>query len=65
MADFVGLAPFLRASLSGVRHELIMVHPDRERSVLVAMAPRLMQSDVDHAAAVLGLKEVAPQILRT
>lgn len=65
VADFLGLAPYLRASLSGVRHELIMVHPDRERSVLVAMAPRLMQSDVNQVAAALGLKEVAPQILRT
>ncbi|MBY0226980.1 MAG: hypothetical protein K2Q28_14345 [Hyphomicrobium sp.] len=65
VADFLGLAPYLRASLSGVRHELILVHPDRERSVLVAMAPRLMQLDVDHVAAALGLKEVSPQILRT
>jgi hypothetical protein len=29
------------------------------------MAPRLMQSDVNQVAAALGLKEVAPQILRT
>lgn len=64
VSDFLGLAPYLRASLSGVRHELIMVHPDRERSVLLAIAPRLMQSDVDHVAATLGLKEIAPQILR-
>jgi hypothetical protein len=65
VADFLGLAPYLRASLSGVRHELILVHPDRERSVLVAMAPRLTQLDVDQVAAALGLKEVSPQILRT
>lgn len=64
VADFLGLAPYLRASLSGVRHELILVHPDRERSVLIAMAPRLMQSEVDLAAASLGLRELAPQALR-
>lgn len=64
LADFLGVAPYLRASLSGVRHELILVHPDRERSVLLSMAPRLMQSEVDQVATALGLKELAPQILR-
>lgn len=64
LAEFVGLAPYLRASLSGVRHELILVHPERQKSILVAMAPRLLQSDVDHIVAALGLEELAPQALR-
>lgn len=64
ISSFLGLAPFLRASVAGVRHELILVHPNRERSLLVAMAPRLMQSEVDQVASTLGLKELAPQALR-
>lgn len=61
---FHGLAPYLRASLSGVRHELILIHPDRRRSLLVAMAPRLLQSDVDRIAAVFRLRVLAPQAFR-
>lgn len=64
LGEFVGVAPYLRASLSGVRHELIMVHPERERSLTVALAPRLMQSEVDHIAALLKLAELPPQALR-
>lgn len=64
LSDFAGVAPYLRATLSGVRHELILVHPDRERSVTIAMAPRLLQSEVDQAVAALGLRELPPQILR-
>jgi hypothetical protein len=64
LSDFLGVAPYLRASLSGVRHELILVHPQRARSVMIAMAPRLMQSDVDQVVSALGLKELAPQMLR-
>lgn len=64
LSEFVGVAPFLRASLSGVRHELVLVHPDRARSLLIAMAPRLMQSEVDQVSRALGLPELAPQILR-
>ncbi len=64
LTNFLGLAPYLRASLSGVRHELILIHPDRRHSLLVAMAPRLLQSDVDQIAAFFQLHELAPQTLR-
>jgi hypothetical protein len=64
LETFLGLAPYLRASLSGVRHELILVHPDRRRSLLIAMAPRLLQSDVDQIAAFFHLRELAPQAFR-
>ncbi|MBA4132834.1 MAG: hypothetical protein C0519_15595 [Hyphomicrobium sp.] len=64
MTEFLGIAPYLRASLSGVRHELVLVHPDRSRSLLIAMAPRLMQSELDQVASALGLPELAPQMLR-
>ena len=35
LSDFIGLAHHVRASLSGSRHELILVHEDAEKSLLV------------------------------
>lgn len=64
VSEFLGVAPFLRASLSGVRHELVLVHPDRARSLMIAMAPRLMQSEVDHVSDALGLPELPPGMLQ-
>jgi hypothetical protein len=61
LPEFLGIAPFLRAKHSGVRHELILVHPDRQRSLLIAMAPRLMQSDVDPVLSALGVRELPPR----
>lgn len=56
--NFTGIAHHIRTSLSGVRHELVLVHPRRERSVLLAIAPRLAQPDVDHMCALLLCPEV-------
>jgi hypothetical protein len=64
LGEFIGVAPYLRASLSGVRHELVLVHPDRSRSVLIALADRLQQSEVDRIARVLGRPELSPSAVR-
>lgn len=58
LSAYSGIAHNVRASLSGVRHELVLVHPDRERSVLVAMAPRLTQAEIDAVTRAFGLTEV-------
>ncbi|MEW5963844.1 MAG: hypothetical protein AB1749_09820 [Pseudomonadota bacterium] len=63
LAEFIGLAHHVRSTLSGARHELILVHPDRNRSLLVRIAPRLSRSEVAAAAAALGLPEVEPGAL--
>lgn len=63
LASFTGVAHHVRASLSGTRHELILVHPQREKSVLLCVAPRTSQSEVDRVAALLGHKQVAPSEL--
>lgn len=57
---FSGLTHHVRASLSGTRHELILVHPDREKSVLLAVADRMTQGEVDRVAALLEQKEIPP-----
>ena len=58
LADFRGVAHHVRATLSGVRHELILVHPKRERSVLLHSADAIAQSTIDRAAALLSLQQV-------
>jgi hypothetical protein len=63
LASYSGVAHHVRASLSGTRHELILVHPDREKSVLLSVAPRTSQSEVDRVAAVLGQREIPPSEL--
>jgi hypothetical protein len=63
LASFTGVAHHVRASLSGTRHELILVHPTRAMSVLLSVAPRTSQSEVDRVATLLGHKEVPPSEL--
>jgi hypothetical protein len=58
LASYLGVAHGIRTSLSIVRHELTLVHPDPDRSVLLAVANRLTQDDVDRAANFLGLAEI-------
>lgn len=63
LADYIGLSHHIRATLSGARHELILVHPQPDRSLLVHIAPRLTRSEVAAAAAALGVAEVDPRAL--
>jgi len=60
---FTGVAHHVRASLSGTRHELILVHPEREKSLLLSLAPRMGQSEVDRVALLLGCTEIPPSEL--
>jgi hypothetical protein len=63
LSSFTGVAHHVRASLSGTRHELILVHPTRAMSVLLSVAPRTSQSEVDRVATLLGHKEIPPSEL--
>jgi hypothetical protein len=63
LASFSGIAHHVRASLSGTRHELILVHPDRDKSVLLSLAPKVAQPEVDRVAALLGHKEISAGVL--
>ena len=58
LAAYAGVAHHIRASLSGVRHELLLVHPDPDRTVLVALAPRLSQVEIDTLCRLLGRAEI-------
>lgn len=60
---FTGITHHVRASLSGTRHELILVHPEREKSVLVAVCNRMLQEDIDRVATLLGQPVIPPNEL--
>ena len=63
LSEFTGIAHNVRTSLSGVRHELVLVHPRRSQSVLLAIAPRFSQTDIDHVCALLVCPEISPKEL--
>ncbi|MFM9847445.1 MAG: hypothetical protein ACKVP3_09815 [Hyphomicrobiaceae bacterium] len=58
-----GVAHTVRSSLSGVRHEMILVHADPRRHVLLAAAPSMPQSLLTRTASLLNLPEVAARDL--
>jgi hypothetical protein len=64
LAEFRGLAHVVRATrTSGVRHELVLVHRDRRRTVRVHVAERISQATIDAAAQLLRLPQVPAQEL--
>lgn len=59
LAAYHGLTHRVRSSLSGVRHELILIHPISSRNILVRVAPRIAQHEIERSAFVLGCREIA------
>lgn len=60
LSEYVGVLHHVRASISGLRHELILLHADRDRSVLLAISNRFSQADIDSVTSLLGHREVPP-----
>lgn len=58
LADYAGIAHNVRASLSGYRHELILVHRDPAKCVLVSTTDRLSHVTFERAKQLLQLPEV-------
>jgi hypothetical protein len=58
VTDFLGLAHNVRSSLSGARHELVLVHADPAHNVLIGLAPSMPQQHIDRVAILLGLLEI-------
>jgi len=61
--NYLGVAAHMRTSLAGTRHELILIHPQREKSVLLSVAPRTTQGEVARVAGMLGHNEITPGVL--
>ncbi len=56
---YSGVAHRVTTSLSGTRHELILVHPIVARTILLATAPKIGQTEIDNVAHMLGCREIA------
>jgi hypothetical protein len=63
VSDYLGLVHNVRASLSGSRHELVLVHPDPAFNVMLQLAPSLPQPHIDRVAILLGVSEIPARIL--
>ena len=63
LAEFRGIAHNVRTSLSGARHELILVHPDARHSILLHFADRIPQSLIECTKDLLRLPEVTTREL--
>ena len=58
LKEFSGIAHGVRSSLSGVRHELHLVHADPGKSLLIHRADHISQATIDAAGALLGLPSI-------
>lgn len=58
LGEFEGLSHIIRTRLTGTRHELILVHPDRERSLLIHMADTITHKEAEALATRLGLSQL-------
>ncbi len=55
LQSYQGVAHIVRTSLSGARHELVLVHASRARRVLLCASDRLTESDLANAGHLLDL----------
>jgi hypothetical protein len=58
LTAYHGVAHVVRTSLSGARHELVLVHPSRSRRVLLCASDKLSETDLDQASQLLSLPRV-------
>ncbi|MFT3730888.1 MAG: hypothetical protein QM780_05585 [Hyphomicrobium sp.] len=58
LASFEGVALHTRTSLSGVRQEAVLVHPDKNRSVILMTADRISGQEFDRICQLLSLPVV-------
>ena len=63
LSSYRGVAHHIRSSLSGNRHELVLVHPDPKRSVLLMVAYHLCEADVARMTQLLRLPQIPAQEL--
>ncbi len=59
MSEFAGVAHHVRSSLSGVRHELVLVHPKRRRSLILRVSEKISEQDLDDMRCLLLTPKVA------
>jgi hypothetical protein len=63
LSSYRGIARRVRSTLSGVRHELVLVHRDRARHVILIGADFISQPTVNQLSTLLGLPEMPAEEL--
>lgn len=63
ITSYRGIAHHVRSTLSGVRHEIVLVHPDAARCVTLQVAERVNEQTVQDITALLALPEVPARLL--
>jgi len=58
VSAYAGVTNRVRSSLSGVRHELLLVHASPSKSVILYASPRISQEAVDSVSGQLNLAEI-------
>lgn len=58
LQSYTGIAHHIRSSLSGNRHELVLVHPEPHHSVLLMVADHVSDTEVARMTALLRLPQV-------
>jgi hypothetical protein len=61
LSAYKGITHRVRASLSGSRHELVLVHPDASRSVLLLVSEYISDTEIQRFAHLLGLPQIQAQ----
>lgn len=62
LSAYRGVAHHVRSSLSGTRHELLLIHPNPSYSLLLRAADKINQAEIDELGIILGCREIAPQV---
>lgn len=58
LASYKGVAHHIRSSLSGTRHELILVHSEAARSVLLMTADNIPEAEISRMTSLLRLPQM-------
>jgi len=58
LSAYVGVAHRVRATLSGVRHELVLVHHNPSKSLILRSSSQISQEAVEMAARLFSLAEI-------
>lgn len=59
LASYRGLEQRVRTTLSGLEHEVVLVHPDPAKNVVLAQSPRGVHTTLDELRALLRVPEVS------
>jgi hypothetical protein len=58
LSSYKGVAHHVLTSLSGIRHQLVLIHPDPARSVLLMTSEQIGDADVVRMSRLLGVPRV-------